>query len=448
VTYVRQLTHLGDDVLSNPRKNIYPSRIGHTGGRAMSYLRLFGCAFAIVSLLFSGRPVLAEDTIKLAYTDPFSGPFASGGDEFLKIFQFIIARKNEAGGALGRKFELVPFDDKLQPAEALIALKSMTDQNIPFVMHCTGSNVGSALIDGVSKHNARNPDNRILYLNCGALATELTNEQCDFWHFRFAGSVDMRAAARIKSLPADLKKVYLLNQDYLFGQSIQHDTKKWLAKLRPDIEIVGDELMPFGKVQDFSSYVAKIKASGAQSVVTGNYNRDLNLLIKAAVDAGLDVRFDTFLAHLIGGPTAIGAAGENRLTSVMEFNGNVAVDLKNAVAEKFASDWRVNHETDFSTLNFVTLIDMLTNAINKAGSTDPLKVALALEDMHVKDMVGQENTMRKDDHQLLMPFYAGVFSKDVKFDSEHTGFGWKNIMTASAADLTLPTICKMKRPEN
>ena len=414
----------------------------------MICLRLLCFSFAILSLLFAGRPVFAEDTIKLAYTDPFSGPFASGGDEFLKNFQFIIARKNAAGGALGRKFELVPFDDKLQPAEALIALKSMTDQNIPFVMHCTGSNVGAAMIDAVSKHNARNPDNRILYLNCGALATELTNEQCDFWHFRFAGSVDMRAAARIKALPADLKKVYLLNQDYLFGQSIQHDTKKWLAKLRPDIEIVGDELMPFGKVQDFAPYVAKIKASGAQSVVTGNYNRDLNLLIKAANDAGLDVRFDTFLSHLIGGPTAIGAAGENRLTSIMEFNSNIAVDLKVPAAEQFANDWRGSgHDTDFSALNFVTMIDMLTDAINKAGSTDPLKVAMALEDMHEKDLLGQDTIMRKDDHQLLMPYYAGVFSKDVKYDAEHTGFGWKNYMPASAADLTLPTICKMKRPE-
>jgi branched-chain amino acid transport system substrate-binding protein len=315
-------------------------------------------------------------------------------------------------------------------------------------MHCTGSNVGAALIDAVSKHNARNPDNRILYLNCGALATELTNEQCDFWHFRFAGSVDMRAAARIKSLPPDLKKVYLLNQDYLFGQSIQRDSKKWLAKLRPDIEIVGDELMPFGKVQDFAPYVSKIKASGAQSVVTGNYNRDLNLLIKTAVDSGLDVRFDTFLSHLIGGPTAVGSAGENRLTSIMEFNSNVPVDLKVPAAEKFATDWRGSgHDTDFSALNFVTMIDMLTNAINKAGSTDPLKVALALEDMHEKDLLGQETIMRKEDHQLLMPYYAGVFSKDVKYDAEHTGFGWKNYMTASAADLTLPTICKMKRPE-
>ena len=172
------------------------------------------------------------------------------------------------------------------------------------------------------------------------------------------------------------------------------------------------------------------------------------LLIKTAVDSGLDVRFDTFLSHLIGGPTAIGAAGENRLTSIMEFNSNVPVDLKVPAAEKFATDWRSSgHDTDFSALNFVTMIDMLTDAINKAGSTDPLKVALALEDMHEKDLLGQETIMRKEDHQLLIPYYAGVFSKDVKYDAEHTGFGWKNYMTASAADLTLPTICKMKRPE-
>src|ERR1700743_2096881 len=211
------------------------------GPRLLCYS--FSVLLIFLGLVSFSRPALAEDTIKIAYTDPFSGPFASGGDEFLKAFQFIIARKNVMGGALGRKYELVPFDDKLQPAEALIALKSMTDQNIPFVAQCTGSNVGAALIDGVSKHNARNPDNRILYLNCGALATELTNEQCDFWQFRFTTNVDQRAAARIESLPKDVKKVYLLNQDYLFGQSVQNATRKYLAKERPDVQIVGDELM-------------------------------------------------------------------------------------------------------------------------------------------------------------------------------------------------------------
>lgn len=418
------------------------------GLRSAGVIRRTLCAGLMLATALAARPTYAADTIKVAYVDPFSGPFASGGDEFLKVFKVLFERINARGGALGRKFELVPFDDKLQPAEALIALKNITDQNIPFVMQCTGSNVGAALIDGVSKNNARNPDNRVLYLNCGALATELTNEKCDFWQFRFAGSVEMRAVARIKSLPKEVTKVYLINQDYLFGQSVQADTRKWLAKLRPDVQIVGDELMPFGKVQDFSSYIEKFRSSGAQSVITGNYNRDLNLMIKSAVDSGLNIRFDTYLAHLIGGPTAIGAAGENRLTSVYEYSSNVPVDLKMPDAEAFAVDWRKSHDTDFSTINFATMLDMLAKAIDQAGTTDPYKVALALEDMNIKDMVGQQNIMRKDDHQLLMPYYAGVFTKDVKYDSEHTGYGWKTVTEASAADLTLPTTCKMKRPRS
>jgi branched-chain amino acid transport system substrate-binding protein len=397
---------------------------------------LFAMAATIIA-----RPAVAQDTIKIGYIDPFSGPFASGGDEFLKVFAYIVTKVNVDGGALGKKFEIVSFDDKLQPAEALIALKNITDQNIPFVMQCTGSNVGAALVDGVSKHNARNPDNRILYLNCGALATELTNEHCDFWQFRFSGNVEMRAAARVKALPKDVTKVYLLNQDYLFGQSVQRDTRKWLAKLRPDIQVVGDELMPFGKVQDFSPYVEKIKASGAQSVLTGNYNRDLNLLIKAAVDDGLNVRFDTYLAHLIGGPTAIGAAGQNRLSTITEFDPNVPVELKKPDAEAFTTGWRTNHDTDFSEVPFLTMFQMLAKAIDQAGSTDALKVALALEGMKATDLVGSPVEMRREDHQLLMPYYAATFSRDVKYDSEKTGFGWKTDFIATAE-----ATCKMKRP--
>lgn len=408
--------------------------------------RLLLAAFALIAAIAIRPAAAADDTIKIAYIDPLSGPFASSGDEFLKVLQFFLAKVNAQGGALGKKFEIVPFDDKLQPAEALIALKNATDQNIPFVMHCVGSNVGAAMIDGVSKHNARNPDNRVLYLNCGALATELTNEQCDFWHFRFAGSVEMRAAARIKALPADLKKVYLLNQDYLFGQSIQHDSNKYLKLLRPDIQIVADELMPFGKVQDFSSYVAKIKASGAESVVTGNYNRDLNLLIKQAVDDGLNVRFDTYLSHLLGGPTAIGQTGKNRLTSIAEFHPNVPVELNKPDAEAMMVEWRKSHDTDLSEVNYLVMLQMLAKAIDQAGSTDALKVALALEGMKGTDIVGNEVEMRKDDHQLLMPYYASVFTDGVKYDSEKTGLGWKTQFIATTKDLTLPTICKMKRP--
>lgn len=390
----------------------------------------------------------ADDTIKIGYIDPFSGAFAQGGDTSLKMFQFVLDYINNKGGALGKKFELVTFDDKLQPAEALIALKSVIDQNLPFVMSCVGSNVGSALIDAVTKHNTRNPDNRLLLLNCGQLATELTNEQCSFWHFRFVGSVEMRAVARIKSLPPSVKTVYLLNQDYLFGQSIEKDTKKYLALYRPDIKIVADEFIPLMQIKDFSPYITKIKASGAQSLLTGNYGPDLNLLIKAGVDAGLDIRYDAYLGHVIGAATAIGETGEGRLTSVMEDHANVAVEEHNAEAEAFFKRWQDTHDFSFIEVPGLTQFEMLARAINQAGSTDAVKVAQALEGMEQKDLFGATNIMRKDDHQLLHPYYEAIFTKDVKYDSEHTGLGWKTEAKTSVADETLPTTCKMKRPSS
>ena len=117
----------------------------------------------------------------------------------------------------------------------------------------------------------------------------------------------------VRALPKDVTKVYLINQDYLFGQSVQRDVKTYLAKLRPDVQVVGDELIPLGKIKDFSPYITKIKASGAQALLTGNWGPDMNLLIKAGVDAGADLRYYTFYAHLAGGPTAIGVGGDNRV---------------------------------------------------------------------------------------------------------------------------------------
>src|SRR5689334_17140246 len=76
----------------------------------------------------------ANDTIKIAYTDPLSGPFAQVGQQTLQQMQYMVDYINSRGGALGRKFELVVFDNKSQPSEELIALKSITDQNIPLVL--------------------------------------------------------------------------------------------------------------------------------------------------------------------------------------------------------------------------------------------------------------------------------------------------------------------------
>lgn len=405
---------------------------------------------AALFLLLSGvaRPSHAADPIPIAFIAPFSGAFAPQGDAFLKQLRYSLDVVNDSGGALGRKFELITFDDKMQPAEAMIALKSATDQNIQIVLQCIGSNVAAAMIDGVAKHNARNPDHKVLYLNCAALANELTNEKCDFWHFRFAGNVGQRVETLIRGLPPSVTRVYLMNQDYLYGQSVQADMKSFLAKLRPDVKIVGDDLVPVGgKVKDFSPYVSKIKASGAQAVLTSNWGVDFNLLLKSGVETGLDVGYYTLSAHLNGGPTAMGEGGVDRVHSVVDFQENIPAERGLAKSDAWIKGFRDQYpDFDYTWINYRTMFEMLQIAVNKAGSTDPLQVALALEGLEVTDAAGEKNTMRKDDHQLLNPFYEAVFTKGVKYDSEHTGFGWKTEMTIPAKDLAQPTTCKMKRP--
>lgn len=392
--------------------------------------------------------VQAQDkqTIKLVYTDPLSGPFAQVGDANLKQWQYVISYINATGGALGRKFELIPFDSKTQPAEALLALKAATDMNAPFLVHCSGSNIAAALIEAVNKHNARNPDNRILYINCGAVATELTNDQCSFWHFRFDLNVAQKIEVMVRALPKDVKKVYLLNQDYLFGQSVQREVKTYLQKLRPDVQVTGDELIPLGKIKDFSPYITKIKASGAQALISGNWGPDINLLLKAGFDAGADLRYYTLYTHLAGGPTAIGPAGDGKVLSVMPFTENLAPQIKNEQAERFAKTFRDGNKFEFTSAPFRTILEYLQSAIIKAGSTDPTKVAFAMEGLAQKDFLGYDTVMRKDDHQFISEYIVGTFAKGVKYDAENTGLGWRPDTVVLAKDLMQPTTCKMKRP--
>ena len=392
--------------------------------------------------------VYAQGTIKVMYTDPLSGPFAQVGDQNLQQFKYIIDYINGRGGALGRKFELVSFDNKSQPSEALLALKSATDQNIPVIMQCSGSNIAAALIEGVDKHNERNPTNRIVYVNCGAVATELTNEKCSYWHFRMDAHVGMKAETMVRALPKDLTKVYLLNQDYLFGQSVQRDIKAFLGKLRPDVKVVGDELIPLGKVKDFSPYVTKVKASGAQALITGNWGPDMTLLIKSGMDSGLDIRYYTMYAHLGGGATAIGPAGNGKVRSVMAFHENIAVETGKTDTEGWTKQFRSQHDYDFYAAGFRTIFEFLQAAMNKAGSADPLKFSAALEGLTITDMLGHQVTMRKADHQILSEYFVGVFTKGVKYDSEKTGLGWKTETTVLPKDLDQPNTCNMKRPSS
>jgi branched-chain amino acid transport system substrate-binding protein len=247
----------------------------------------------------------------------------------------------------------------------------------------------------------------------------------------------------MKNTP-EIKKVYLINQDYSFGQSVRTQARKMLGEKRPDIQIVGDELHPLLKIADFSPYIAKIKASGADTVVTGNWGQDVTLLLKAAADAGLKVKWYTYYAGGSGGPTAIKQAGLDH--QVFQIN-----EISEPVGEREAYEKAFRTKVGLSLWypRAVNEMRMFKLAAEKANSIDPVKVAAALEDMKFNVLDGGEGIMRKDDHQFFQPLYISSFgsrSEKEPFEEENTGWGWRVVAKIDTPQTMLPTTCKMTRP--
>jgi branched-chain amino acid transport system substrate-binding protein len=348
----------------------------------MKVRNLFLVLAGLALFTMVGGTAVAADTIKIAYIDPLSGPAAGVGDAGYRHFQYNAELINAKGGVLGGKmFEIVPFDNKVSPKDSLIQLKSAIDQGIQIITQGNGSSVAGALIEAVDKHNMRNPGQPVLYLNYAAVTPAFTNENCSFWHFRFDAHVDMKIAAIADYLKGkkDITKVYLINQDYVFGHAVSDAAKAMLKEKCPDIEIVGDTFIPLFKVKDFSPYITMIQATGAQAIITGNWGADMSLLVKAAKDAGLDAQFYTFYGGGLGAPAAIGEAGIGRVVSVTEWHLDLNQEENNKEDEAFFLGYQKKYSDGGKTPYYYgrirTEMDMLAAAINKAGSTNPKDIA-------------------------------------------------------------------------
>jgi branched-chain amino acid transport system substrate-binding protein len=391
----------------------------------------------------------ASDNVRIAFIDPLSGPFANIGESELRHFQMIAEMINARGGVLGRKLEIVPMDNKTSPQDSVLQLKSAIDQGIHYITQGNGSNVAHALVDTLDKHNKRNPDQAVLYLNYAAVDPALTNEKCTFFHFRFDADADMKMAGIVEAIAENkaLSKVYLLNQDYAFGQAVSRAAKAMLPKRRPDIQIVGDDLHPLGKVKDFAPYISKIKASGAQAVITGNWGNDLALLVKASKEAGLAVEYYTYYGGVTGTPPAIGESGVGHVKMVSAWHANVGTPHAAKIHAAYRERYR-NAKDDYF-FNLSNVLEMLVKAMETAKSIDPLPVARAMEGMKFQADTG-EVTMRADNHQLIQPIYISTFAridgKATKLEVDRSGYGFRTDTRIESKNTVLPTTCKMERP--
>lgn len=400
-------------------------------------------AAALVTVLGSAQAQKGE-TVKIALIDPQTGLMGPLGTNQMRSWQFF-AEEFSKNNPAGVKFELVAFDNKLSPAESANALKAAIDQGIRYVAQGNGSSVAAALIDGISKHNERNPGKELMFLNYAAVDPDFTNSKCNYWHFRFDAdtSMKMEAMSSFMKDQKDVHKVFLLNQNYSHGHQVAKFAKETLKRKRPDIEIVGEDLHPLAQVRDFAPYIAKIKAAGADTVITGNWGSDLALLIKAAKEGGYNGKFFTYYTGVTGTPTALGTTGEGQVYQVAYSHYNMTGPMA-----KWMADFKARFKDDMFTGAIPNAYAGLAQAMANAKSTDPVKVAKAFEGLKYQGFNG-EVEMRKADHQLQQPLYITQWQKaggKYTYSPEGTGMTLAPVAEYPSYVSSTPTSCQMKRP--
>jgi len=433
---------------NGPFHNDRKTAAGFLGRKNMKNITKLGAVSALS--LIVGASASFADTIKVGFIDPLSGPFASTGTNGLHQFEFAADYMVNANGGLldGTMMEVVGFDNKISPKESLIQLQVAIDQGIRYIVQGNSSGVANALTEAVDKHNRRNPDSRVLFLNYAAVDPALTNDKCNFWHFRFDAHADMKMDAITDSIAeeTDIKNVYVIGQDYSFGKAVSDAANKFLGEKRADVTIVGDELHPIGKVNDFTPYARKIVNANTDAVITGNWGADMLGLGKSIIENGYTGPIYTYYAAGSGITAAFGESGKGTIRLVGEGQINPppndeAAAYVTAFKEKY-SDGNVDQTRIANT------IGMLAAAIEEAGTADDVvAVANALSGMEYETIFGGKIFMRPQDHQAVQDLHIFEHTDvDMPFPFDNSPYGVRVIKTIPMASADIETTCQMKAP--
>ena len=403
---------------------------------------------AIALATSAASAAISAAPVKFALIEALSGPQASTGQLYAAAVKYQLDSFNAAGGWNGEQVSYAEYDNQGGPAGASDKLKAAIADGAQIILQGGGSVVAGQLSEDVRKYNLRNPGKEILFLNIGAGALNLTGENCHYHHFRFISNTDMTFKALVVAMKNDRAlgtKVYSIYQNYSAGIDIDSAVKRF-AELG-GYTVVESTAHDLNKIQDFSPYVNRIKASGADSVLTGNWSNDLLLLMKAAKDAGLKVRFGT---NFLDQPGNIANAGDTALGHYVAHPFDIEATSK---SEKFAEDYKakVGHYPAYSeppaAMGMMMITQTLKSVKARGGLLSVNDLAQGLEKASLDSPMGTSR-MRADDHQLLLPLVVSKVSKDAKYKVDGTEMGFKPVKVLSADEAAVPVqaSCKMKRP--
>jgi len=333
----------------------------------MKHLKLaaLGLGLTLGTALAATGPAQAQD-ISIAVAGPMTGGESAFGRQMKNGAEMAVADLNAAGGVLGKKLKLEIGDDACDPKQARSIAEKFAGMKVPFVAghFCSSSSIPAS--EAYAEGNVL----QITPASTNPLFTERK-----LWNvLRLCGRDDQQGlvAAEFIAKTFKGKNIAILNDKSTYGKGLADETKKALNKAGVQEKLFesynkGDK--------DFTAIVSRLKRDNIDLVYVGGYHQESGLLVRQMRDQGMKTT-------LMGGDalndkefsSVTGAAGAGTLFTFGPDPRNKPT--AKAIVEKFKAK---GIDPEGYTLYTYATMQVWAQAVAKAGSTDPKKVAEAIK---------------------------------------------------------------------
>jgi branched-chain amino acid transport system substrate-binding protein len=338
---------------------------------------------ALGAMLLAG-PAAAQDTIKIGVTQPLTGAFAASGNYVAQGAKLAEEEINKAGGVLGKKIELIVEDNKSNPTEAVAtAEKLIVKDKVPVMLGAWSSTLTLAVMPKLEEYKVP----MLVETSSSGKITVSGNP----YIFRISPTSEMEAKAftpLVKTLGIKKADFLATNNDFGLGAS-----KEFSEMAKKEGVTVGVMETMDPKATDFSAQLAKIKASGSDTLFVTTAVEQITLILKQAKDQQLTARIIT-----TGGSNSpdqlIAQAGDaaNGSYHLVFFTPWFPEAVKNPdVAKKFVALWNdKKYNVGGLTEGFRGWdgVHVIVEGIKAAGKAEPEAITKALWGVKVKGING------------------------------------------------------------
>jgi branched-chain amino acid transport system substrate-binding protein len=360
---------------------------------------VFSALIVIAGLAGSSAPGLAQDTIKIGEINSYSA-LPSFTEPYRKGWQLALEEINAKGGVDGKKLEVISKDDGGRPADAVTqANELVSNDGVVMLAGTFFSNIGLAVSDFAKQK-------KILFLAAEPLTDAVTWSKGNRYTFRLRPANYEQAAMlaeQAAKLPA--KKWATIAPNYEYGQSAVTVFKKLLSEKRPDIQWVGEQWPPQGKI-DAGAVAEAIAKTEPEAILNVTFGPDLVKLVREGNTRGL-FKDRSVVSFLTGEPEYLDPlkdeTPEGWIVTGYPWNAVTIPDhaaFLKAYQAKYNDYPRLGSVVGYSTIKAAAAI------LAKANSTDSEKLIDAAEGIAVDTPFGPV-TFRKSDHQSTLGAFVG-----------------------------------------